>query len=355
MQVIEDYIPFKFDIIDDISRVDESAQSEVAKSGGTILAIVKGPHFCPGKVSRNHRLYTEELWEAVSKDEEVQRKLANGQMFGRVGHEAEITDEDIGAGNYSHITRNIDWKTGIAESVIFNTPMGNNLYTLLRAGTTTMYVSSRADGDYCGKDDDDNDILDPKTYKLERFDFVQDPGFLDAKPKLISESKKKDEELKETVGEKVAESLLNLAMEVGAPLELDGATYSVEKVCESKVDMSDCNTMTSDTYTLSDFTEVTEDMRKGIVEHFNNQQRELEESRKELDEAHQLIKTLRFANRKGLDEEYVEKRMREGASLESIEREHPTPQPFKVVEAKFNKAKDDEYDTLDYLLGFGRK
>ena len=107
MQVLEDYIPFKFDIIDDISRVDESAQSEVAKSGGTILAIVKGQHFCPGKVSRNHRLYTEELWEAASKDEEVQRKLANGQMFGRVGHEAEITDEDIGAGNYSHITRNI--------------------------------------------------------------------------------------------------------------------------------------------------------------------------------------------------------------------------------------------------------
>ena len=46
MQIAEDYIPFKCEFIDDISRVDESAQSEVAKSGGTILAIVKGQHFC---------------------------------------------------------------------------------------------------------------------------------------------------------------------------------------------------------------------------------------------------------------------------------------------------------------------
>lgn len=348
MKLSEDYIPFKCEFIDDVSRVDESAQSEVAKSGGTILAIVKGQHFCPGKVSRNHRLYTEELWEAASKDEDVIRKLKNGQMFGRVGHEAEITDEDIAEGKFSHITRNIDWKTGIAESVIYNTPMGQTLYTILRAGTT-MYVSSRADGDYEGKDEDGNDILDPKTYKLERFDFVQDPGFLDAKPKMITESKK-DEDMKEAIGEKVAESLLSLAMDLEVPLELDGATYSVEKVCESKVDMSNCDTQESDSYNLGDFTEVTEDMRKCIVEHFNEQQKELEDTRKELDEANKLIKTLRFANSKGLNEDYVMKRVNEGATLDIIEREQPAPQTFKVVEAKITRS-DEGSTLLDRILG----
>ena len=314
MKLSEDYIPFKCEFIDDVSRVDESAQSEVAKSGGTILAIVKGQHFCPGKVSRNHRLYTEELWEAASKDEDVIRKLVI-------------------------LTREAGYK--IEQEDVEN--------TILRAGTT-MYVSSRADGDYEGKDEDGNDILDPKTYKLERFDFVQDPGFLDAKPKMITESKK-DEDMKEAIGEKVAESLLSLAMDLEVPLELDGATYSVEKVCESKVDMSNCDTQESDSYNLGDFTEVTEDMRKCIVEHFNEQQKELEDARKELDEANKLIKTLRFANSKGLNEDYVMKRVNEGATLDIIEREQPAPQTFKVVEAKIPRS-DESSTLLDRILGY---
>lgn len=342
MQIAEDFIPFKCEFVDDISRVDESAQSEVAKSGGTILAIVKGQHFCPGKVSRNHRLYTEELWETASKDEDVQRKLANGQMFGRVGHEAEITDEDIAEGKFSHITRNIDWKTGVAESVIYNTPMGNTLYTILRAGTT-MYVSSRADGDYNGKDEDGNDILDPGTYKLERFDFVQDPGFLDAKPKMISESKKKEN--LEEINEKVAEALLTLAKNLGAPVELDGATYMVESMEDSSVAMSNCDDGTSDTYKLEDFTEVTADIQQSIVKFVEGVQSEVNES-------HELVKTLRFANKNGLNEDYVETRRRAGATFESIEYEQPQMQTFKVVEAKVKKDDDDSF--LSYVLG-GRR
>ena len=70
MVIAEDYIPFDgFEYIDDISKVNESAQSEVANSKGTILAIVKGKHFCPGGVSRNHRLYTKELWKSVGEND----------------------------------------------------------------------------------------------------------------------------------------------------------------------------------------------------------------------------------------------------------------------------------------------
>lgn len=342
MVIAEDFIPFKCEFIDDISRVDESAQSEVAKSGGSILAIVKGQHFCPGKVSRNHRLYTEELWEAASQDEDVQRKLQNGQMFGRVGHEAEITDEDIAEGKFSHITRNIDWKTGIAESVIYNTPMGNTLYTILRAGTT-MYVSSRADGDYEGKDEDGNDILDPKTYKLERFDFVQDPGFLDAKPKMISESKK-NEDLAEEVNARVAEAMLSLANAVGAPVELEGSTYIVESVGKTATMTNEQGT--TDTYKFEEFTDVVADISQSIVKHF-------ESIREDLNLADETIKELKFANKNGLNEDYVKERRRAGATYEAIEHEQPEPPTFKVVEAKVPQQNDD--DTLDFLLSFGGK
>lgn len=344
MQIAEDYIPFKCEFIDDISRVDESAQSEVAKSGGTILAIVKGQHFCPGKVSRNHRLYTEELWEVAGKDEDVQRKLTNGQMFGRIGHEAEITDEDIAEGKFSHITRNIDWKTGIAESVIYNTDMGKTLYTILRAGTT-MYVSSRADGDYEGKDEDGNDILDPKTYKLERFDFVQDPGFLDAKPKMISESKK-NENVEEAVNERVAESLLSLAKDLGAPVELDGSTYVVESLENKTVEMTNCDNGTGDTYKFEDFTEVTEDIKQSIVKFVEGLQGELKQSE-------DTIRELKFANKNGLNEDYVKERRRAGATYEAIEREQPAPQTFKVLEAKApaREAEDNDGSLIGYILG----
>lgn len=325
MLLTSDYIPFKCEFIDDVSHVNESAQSEVAKSGGTILAIVKGPHFCPGKVSRNHRLYTEELWEAASQDEDVQRKLQNSQMFGRIGHEAEITDEDIAEGKFSHITRNIDWKTGIAESVIYNTPMGQTLYTILRAGTT-MYVSSRADGDYCGKDEEQNDILDPKTYKLERFDFVQDPGFLEAKPNVISESKKKENE--ETIKEKVAEALLSVAKELGAPLELDDRTYIVESMDETNVTMTDCDSgVKDDTYKYSDFTEVTEDIKQSVSKYVEGLQSTIKMS-------DETIKELKFANRTGLNEAYVAQRRKAGATYENIEHEQPEAPTFKIKEAK---------------------
>ncbi|MBR4407420.1 MAG: hypothetical protein IKT27_03805 [Clostridia bacterium] len=347
MQIAEDYIPFKCEFIDDISRVDESAQSEVAKSGGTILAIVKGQHFCPGKVSRNHRLYTPELWEEAGKDEDVQRKLTNGQMFGRIGHEAEITDEDIADGKFSHITRNIDWKTGIAESVIYNTDMGKTLYTILRAGTT-MFVSSRADGDYEGKDEDGNDILDPKTYKLERFDFVQDPGFLDAKPKMISESKQ-NEKVEEAVKERVAESLLSLAKELGAPVELDGSTYIVESLENNTVEMTDCDKGTGDTYKFEDFTEVNEDIKQSIVKFVEGLQEEVKQSA-------DTIRDLKFANKNGLNEAYVTERRRAGATYEAIEREQPETQTFKVLEAKApaREAEDNDGSLIGYILGSKR-
>ena len=189
MVIAEDYIPFDgFEFIDDISKVNESAQSEVANSKGTILAIVKGKHFCPGGVSRNHRLYTEELWKSVGENDELKHRMDDNQMLGRIGHEAEMTDEDIADGKFSHYTRNIDWETGEAEDVILNTPMGNTLYTLLRSGVK-LYVSSRADGDYNGKDEDGNTKLFkrklPPSFEAIKYIYEQGSGGIEADDDVV--------------------------------------------------------------------------------------------------------------------------------------------------------------------------
>lgn len=314
-KLIEDYIPFAgYEIIDDIDHINESAQSEVAASKGAILAIVKGPHFVPNGISRNRRNYRG-VWAEAGKDEDVKIKVKNCQMLGRIGHEAEMTDMDVAKGEFSHYTRNIDWDTGIAESVILNTPMGNTLLTLLRA-KVTMYVSSRADGDYCGKDEDGNDIMDPKTYKLERFDFVQDPGFLEAHPKMVTESKQaNDESLKESI----ATRLLEVAHDIKAPLQLDGSRYMVESITGTCVVVHNIAAKKSESLQVSDFTEVLDSIQSSICAHCTA----LEES----------VETLRFANKEGLDESYVLSRRKVGESFETIAQARPAGAVYKIAEA----------------------
>lgn len=328
--LVEDYIPFNsFEIVDDIDHINESAQSEVANSKGAILAIVKGQHFVPDGISRNHRNY-KGVWDEAGKSEAVQTKLKNCQMLGRIGHEAEMTDMDVAKGEFSHYTRNIDWKTGIAESVILNTAMGNTLLTLLRSGVT-MYVSSRADGDYCGKDDEGNDMMDPKTYELERFDFVQDPGFLDAHPKMVTESKQKDEATEDTV-----QALLQVAMDTKSVLSLDGQRFIVESLEGNNVEIVDIESEKAEHLTLSDFTEVTSDIQRSIVESF-------ESAQKDLDEANESIKMLRFANKQGLNEAFVRERLSQGATYESLEKARPAGRQYKIAGATMiNESKDDE-------------
>ena len=148
---ISDAVPFDgYKLIDTSAQINESFKDEMEKSHGAIIGVVEGKHFCPGGTSRNHRWYPPELWLAVGQNEAVQARLKRNGIVGRVGHEPEITDEDIGEGNYSHFTKDIDWKTGFARSFIVDTPMGRNLLTALRA-RIGLYVSSRATGDYNGK------------------------------------------------------------------------------------------------------------------------------------------------------------------------------------------------------------
>lgn len=323
-QRIIDAVPFEhYTLIEDKAQISESFKDEVNNSRGAILAIVKGKHFCPDGTSRNHRFYPKALWLGVKNDENFMTRLKRNGVVGRVGHEPEITDEDIGAGNYSHFTRNINWETGEAESVIVDTPMGRNLLTALRAGIQ-LFVSSRATGDYCGKNDEGNDIMDAKTYVLERFDFVQDPGFLEAHPTLVSESLDKGKERCA-----IAETLLRIAQKIGASIPLDGRRYVVESLDSKGIRMATEDTRLSRVYARDAFEDVLPDIEKAIVDVGSRN----EALSNDLAAANADLKIARFANANGLDEEHVRKRLEEGATLDMITKEHIVPgAAYRIVE-----------------------
>ena len=167
--------------------------------GVNILAKIRGQFFVPNGISRNDRYYPIELWEKVIADEDIQRRIKKRLMFGTVGHDGEVNEKAIREGTVSHVVTKIwiDEKgRGMGEALIFNTKAGKNLNIVLRGGAE-LYVSSRADGTYKGQHKG-LPIVDSETYLLEGWDFVVDPGFLDAHPG-IAESFNKIHNIKEGV------------------------------------------------------------------------------------------------------------------------------------------------------------
>jgi len=163
----------------------EGAPGEV--DGEHILGKVRGRFFVPGGVSRNSRYYPPEVWERQLGLEEVKSRLENKQMFGTIGHEDEISDKNLRDGKMSHIVTRLTPDGQNCEALILNTPAGKVLNTVLRAGAK-LYVSSRADGEYKGTHNG-VPMVDPEKFKLEGFDFVLDPGFLEANPGLVESYK----------------------------------------------------------------------------------------------------------------------------------------------------------------------
>jgi len=166
----------------------EEASGDV--DGKHILAKVKGSFFVPNGVSRNNRFYSEGLWKKVVSNPSIIKKLTERRMFGSIGHNQKLGDDALLEGKTSHIVTglNIVNGQGIGEALILNTPAGRILNTILRAGSK-MFVSSRADGSFNGEE---NGIpkVDEDSYQLDTFDFVVDPGFLEANPNLVEQFKK---------------------------------------------------------------------------------------------------------------------------------------------------------------------
>lgn len=154
------------------------------KPNKSVLAEVEGDFFVPDGMSRNERWYPKELWETVLKKPKIKQKIEDKLMFGTIGHDAILGDEGLRKGDASHIITElrIDGNKGRGKALILDTPVGRILNTIVRAGSK-LAVSSRANGTFEGKYKG-KPVVCKETYDLEGFDFVIDPGFLEARPEL---------------------------------------------------------------------------------------------------------------------------------------------------------------------------
>lgn len=191
-------------LLRDIYESREIKLNENARRSG-VLGVVEGVFFIPEKPSRNGRVYSERLWKRVLSELDVKRLLENRLMIGTVGHEDVDFDALIREQKVSHVVTDLwigeDGK-GYGRAEILDTPVGRILYTLLKNGSK-MAVSSKGWGEYKGITSDNLYVVDEGSFVLERFDFVCDPGFLEAMPGLKKqyESLIMNKEDKKEVGE----------------------------------------------------------------------------------------------------------------------------------------------------------
>lgn len=220
-----------------------------AKPG--VLGVVEGVFFLPEVPSRNSRIYPRALWERVLSSPDVRRLLENRLMIGTVGHEDVDFDALIREQKVSHVVTDLyigeDGK-GYGKAEILDTPVGRILYTLLKSGSK-LAVSSKGWGQY-KTTKDGMYVVDESSYMLERFDFVVDPGFLDAVPSLkkqyesLISSKQKEVSRMETVEllikEKVAlQEKLQELLEKVEKLEQELQHYKSEnEELKEKIDKS---------------------------------------------------------------------------------------------------------------------
>ena len=230
----------------------EAAPGEV--DGVHVLAKVKGEFFFPDGKSRNKRFYPKKAWENVIADPATQSRLQRRLMFGTIGHDQELNDKAVREGMISHFMSKIyieDGK-GIGEAFIMNTPVGQILNTMMRAGSQ-LSVSSRADGRFKGQYDGMPSI-DPDNFSLIGWDFVIDPGFLEANPVIAEAYKKTIEETKNDEDENMSG-------------EKDSMNKLVEHITTENHDLKDKNgTLTTENTGLRESNNVLAEENKHLKE-----------------------------------------------------------------------------------------
>ena len=196
-------------VVEDFNPDNESA-SEI--DGKVVIGRVRGQFFSPGGTSRNGRYYPERLWEKVLENSDVSSRMNERKMYGTIGHDEEpVSEHQLRNGEVSHIVTKL-WidvdedsgkKRGMGEALILGTTAGQNLNIYLRAGSK-LNTSSRASGKLLeNKEENGVPIVDEDSFLFETFDFVLDPGFLEANPSLVEKlAQVSEEEELDTMHEK---------------------------------------------------------------------------------------------------------------------------------------------------------
>lgn len=169
-----------------------NGKSEV--DGKVFLGRIVGQMFVPDGVSDNERFYSRGLWEKTLSAPDLQSRLKNRLIFGKIGHEDRVvTEEDLEKGRVSHVITNLwidDEGKGMGEALIYNTESGRNLYMYLKGGSA-LKPSTRANGSYLeGRDHNGVPIVDENNYIFETVDFVLYPGFRQVDMKLVENKNK---------------------------------------------------------------------------------------------------------------------------------------------------------------------
>jgi hypothetical protein len=173
-------------LLRDIVQGDFRLVEAKEKKRPGVLAVVEGTFFVADKPSRNGRIYPRELWENVLSSSDLKRMLQNRLLFGTVGHVEEQLDDLIREGKVSHVVTDLKIMPdgrGWGRAEILDTPVGRVLKMLLESGSK-LAVSSKAYGEYEGQTGEGYWRVSPSSFLLERFDFVVDPGFLEAQPQV---------------------------------------------------------------------------------------------------------------------------------------------------------------------------
>lgn len=241
-----------------IKVLSENAEtSEV--DGKYILARASGPAFFPNTTSRNNVFYPKEAWENAIADEEFQHRLKNRLVFGTIGHDPEITDNEVRKGEFSHIVTKV-WigedDIGYAEYLVLNTEPGRILNTLLRAGVG-ISVSTKGYGTTIETSDKDTEMVDPDNFSFDRIDFVIDPGYLQAKPEL--KESKNTENTNYNRNEQKMDKTIDILENATKRLEESNKSLQTE-ITESKVALSKANTALDSYRALGSVQQVAEAM-----------------------------------------------------------------------------------------------
>lgn len=348
---------FNTDIFEAVTL--EISEADSGSAGNHALAKVKGVFFVPDGTSRNKRFYPKSLWEKTLSRKEVQEKISAKRMLGTIGHDQVINDTAILEGKVSHIVTKlyIDEKgQGMGEAEILDTPAGRALNTLLKAGSK-LFVSSRAMGGFKGERNG-LPVVDEDSYGLQTFDFVIDPGFLEANPTLKESIESVFDDNNEIVNNKTTEEtgegnmsdkeLANYITEQNATFkkDLESALSENEKLkSELAVANNETNNLREENEELVTVKEELETYKEfGTVEEI-----------KTANEANEAVKA-ELAEYKAIDTDI------EGPSdiVEAIEaastligeyKELGTPESIKECLEKLNEYKSevDEYGTVEEI------
>ena len=184
----------------EVTMLEEPVMSEISESTSSgsskyrVIGIAEGCFAPIGVMSRNGRLYDEDHWPFILENLNVANKIETRRMLGTIGHhDKKVDDEDLANGDVSHVVSELSIKEAedgskyvFGKLEILDTPAGNLLKSYYDAGIP-LFVSSRGGGKLIQRANESFKRVDKNNFYLETWDVVREPGFLEAKPKYISE------------------------------------------------------------------------------------------------------------------------------------------------------------------------